>query len=895
MRGIVTIVFATALGACLEAPHKLNPQQFADVVETLPRDTLGDTELSDADVDPDTDDPDTVPDTDTHEPDTTEVTPEVTEVSETTEVTPEVTDVTETTDTEVTPEVTETTDTTETQDCTTEPVPPECLPTTRRLTLYEPEHADAIGPAQSLVRKDRPDGTSTWARAGEPLEIALSNGSLDDPDLDAHFTFDGNLQSAGAYTLTGPLTEFSQAQANFGMSLRIAPRFVAVVPASGTRSLTIMGWFRFDQAVTSTYDVIGIGHDGPPFAAELALGIANGQWSARIDGATFPFGALVTGWQHVAFTWDEASARAVLYLDGVVAAVATPALDLEGDAFFIGAAFPQGTHQLGPPPNADDVSVYRRALTPSEVRARVQSNQPLGAALIPAQPDYDDLRVYADATPVVREIIGRRPHGDSGAETQGVFGIWRLDAGDLAATAPRPGFAQVVDEITLVPEVGVFNDPDGAIRASTPGKAIIADRRTSTWGSALTIELWARVAATEVGSSCTGASDGATLLVAQDGDASLDEGFALRLCDGKVDFATSGGSVRSVQAIADDRWHHVMVSYSATEHRVVIDGLLSASTVTSSPPADLMRGITLLHRPPLPGEEELPVRMTNAALDEIVLHDSVKSEGYAFNRAWPVLPHVRVLVATAPESAGRFPLPMLELRSGNPAVSAPEINACASLVSSCTGYVAWWRFDGDLYDASTSALHLAIVGTPSWTTGLDGALAIVLDGPQQLTRQQVSTPSVAQWSLEAGVDPIANAAYTIIERPGPGQPPNIALLYALALTDSGRVRHAFNPSGPPSQAVVSDGTIAADGWTSIGGGNDGATSSAFVGTSATSITPAVSPLSGQQTGPIFVARGGRPEQPEAFIGALDAIRIMSRGLTPAERLKYPALAWQPQP
>ena len=120
--------------------------------------------------------------------------------------------------------------------------------------------------------------------------------------------------------------------------------------------------------------------------------------------------------------------------------------------------------------------------------------------------------------------------------------------------------------------------------------------------------------------------------------------------------------------------------------------------------------------------------MTNAALDEIVLHDSVKSEGYAYNRAWPVLPHVRVLVATQSEVAGRFPLPELELRSGNIAVRAPKLNACDSLISTCTDYVAWWRFDGDVYDASTAALHLALTGTPAWSAGLDGGFAITLDG-----------------------------------------------------------------------------------------------------------------------------------------------------------------------
>lgn len=105
----------------------------------------------------------------------------------------------------------------------------------------------------------------------------------------------------------------------------------------------------------------------------------------------------------------------------------------------------------------------------------------------------------------------------------------------------------------------------------------------------------------------------------------------------------------------------------------MIDGVLDGSAATPGAPADLQRGIILLHRPPPVGEGSPAVRLTNAAIDDLVLHDAVLPVGYATNRARPRLPHVRFLVESGPLQDETYPLAPYLLRAGNADVVAPEI------------------------------------------------------------------------------------------------------------------------------------------------------------------------------------------------------------------------------
>jgi len=908
------LVLATG---CLEPSEKLTEPQFNDIFHA---DTRVPAEVADGDVSETPDAPDEgdtadtsetpdVPDegdtADTSEEidtgDTGEVTAD-TEVAPDSEVTP---DAEVTPETEVGPEVVE--------DCAVEPISATgtCLPTKRELFVFEPEH----GPGDTalpfgLARAERSSGASGQARMGEPLEVALENGKLSDPTLLAYFAMENNRDNAvggSEYDLSlGPddVKVYGTSQAGLGMAAMVAPRFFGIITAPGPRAQTLMGWFNINAGgVAKTYDVIGYEADKAP-TSELALGIEGGQWTALLSGTKTTFGAVTAGWQHVALSWDPDTAVAVLYLDGAVGAVVRPALSLVTTTFFVGAKFPMDQHDLGQPPQADDVVVFGRALPPWEVRGYVQMRRPFGAKLIAeAQPDYDDLRVVRTGggppAMLLREIIGRRPHSDSGAEVEHVIGVWPL-SGDFTPSYVRDDFSGANTTMTISSEAGAFGDDGGAVRPAGPGPALIADKRPA-WGPELTIEMWLRVATSEGARTCTSASfdDGATLMVAQSDAANLADGFALRLCDGKVELRTSAGGVLGTSNIADDRWHHVMASYDDKAQRVVIDGVLEGSVATSGVPSDNMLPIMLFHRPP--GANQ-PV-LTNMAMDDLVLHDAVMPIGYATNRVWPTLPHVRFLVDTGPtEDVGEGmvnPLAPIELRAGNVDVVAPAINTCGSLVSSCTGYVAWWRFESALgttvLDISSNGLHLTAEGPLTWTRGLDGGLGLSFDGAtQSLSREHTGELGLAQWSIEVGVR-LAGAAtdQLIVERPGTGAPPGeVSLNYGLGFDQTGMAEHHFRGLGGVGQNVSSSAAVTAGSWTSIGGSYDREANalSVLVDTNVTSNTTNAAPTPELADAPLFVGRGGGQDV-RYFAGDLDALRIMSRPLLAAERQKYPALSW----
>ncbi len=789
-----------------------------------------------------------------------------------------------------------------------------CLPAVQAIHLFEPARAgEAMGAPLGWAREGRPGGASTWARKDEPVEIALVNGSLEDEALLAYFAFDGARENAAGtgYALSeGPpvADKYLTGQTGYGQALEVAPRYAGAAQAIGSKSFSVMGWFYVDQAVPSTaaYWLVGFTPELME-EPELALGVGDGRWVARVGGADVALSARAGGWQHLALTWDEEAGRAIVYVDGVVTAVETPvALQITSERFFVGALFPPEGQGFGPPPLGDEVVVMGRVLEPSEVRAVVQLRRPFGARLMPeAQVDFDDLRVALGGSAMVaREIIGRRPHGDSGAEVEDVLGVWPLDGGSLAPRWAASGFEEVSEGIVLEAEVGAFGDPGGAVRAVQPGPGSLAGGRPA-WGEALTIELWMKVDAAEAATACAGDDDGAIVLVAQDGDGGLEQGWVLRLCEGRVDFSTSVASARGATSIADDRWHHVMASYDGSAHRVVIDGVVDAQVASSGTPADEMRAVIVLHRPPPPGEGGEPPRVSAVVIDDLVLHRVARPVGYAFGRAWPRLPHVRFLASTAGGGgAGGHALGEYALRAGNAEVVAPAVNACGALVSRCTGYVASWRFDrvvrGVVPDLGQDGYHLGLgEGAWSWAAGIDGGLALGFDGvASELRIDPAGAFGLAAWNVEVGVRPAATTAeQTLIERPGTGTPPSdVSLNFALRLAAGGTVQHHIRPLGMSGQMAQSAGAVGVGQWAAIGGGyrEDPRTLSVSLEGASASVTPAGGPSPDTAGGPFFIGRGGRPDMPGFFGGELDVIRVMDRALGVDEALKYPPLSWRPE-
>ncbi|MFO0750961.1 MAG: LamG-like jellyroll fold domain-containing protein [Myxococcota bacterium] len=786
-----------------------------------------------------------------------------------------------------------------------------CLPTSVELSVFEPEHDGAgMGAPTALTRPQRGDGASSWARAAEPLEVALTNGSRADPTLLAYFTFDDTLANAvgAGYALVQgppPGAAYAASQPGMGKGLEIGGRFGGPITAPGSASFTLMGWFDIDPSAksTATFDLIGFepAQQQPP---ELALGVAAGAWKALVDGTSTAFGTVAGGWQHVALTWDQGLGMAVLYLDGRVATVLHPSLDVASARFFVGAGLaPNPGPGVGAWRYGDDIAVFSRALEPAEVRAHAESHRPFGSALVATtQPDFDDLRVVRDGSELVpREIIGRRPHGDSGAEQDGVLGVWPLDDGSLVPSWVADDLGASDGDVTPVAETGAFGDAGGAMRLAALGRIGLAFGRTRTWGDALSVELWVKVAVGEAAITCSNAYDGATLITTQDGAALTSDGWTLRLCSGHLELTTSVATVSGATDLADGAWHHVMAAYDGSMHELVVDGFVDASATTSGTPSDSMKPLVLLHHPPLEVGVGDPPHITDAALDDLVVHAIVRPVGYAYNRAWPRLPHVRFLVATDDASGGSFPLPTYALRAGNAAVAAPVVNDCGSLVSRCTGYVAWWRFDdptrgGLAIDSALDGRHLGAAGGLTWTAGADGGLAASLDGAtQSLSRDQGADFGLDNWNVEAAVRPASTTDDgTVVERPGPGVPPDVGLNYSLQVDAGGIVRHVFRtPPGGPTVAQAAQ-TLVVGAWAALGGGYAAASLGVSVGGVVTNTTATTVPPADKQGAPIFLGRGGKPDAGGKLHGDLDDVRIMDRKLTADELRKLPPLAWSPR-
>ncbi|MCA9514440.1 MAG: hypothetical protein KC635_05820, partial [Myxococcales bacterium] len=714
--------------------------------------------------------------------------------------------------------------------------------------------AGGIGPATSLDGSDR----STFARQGEPVEVPLWRGFAGDESVVAYFDMESvvTIPGRGSQTLVGVPDQSGATRVlgivqGSGLEPTVTPeagRFgsgYANHRPAGTRfealpgSITLAAWLRFSGAPADS-QTLGW--------AELALAVVDGSWEVRVDGVaafSFPVG---DGWHHVAIVYDDGAHEVTAYRDGLVAGSAPAALSIASGQFDFGES---GSTPPPLAPDLDELLIMSRALSAEEVRNLARAGVAAFGSVVPSgvslQIDYDDVMVER-ADPVTgprviaHEVVGRRPHSDSGAGLDGVLGYWRFTSGSLAATA------FVGSEKVSAAAVGVVGDPFGAATGAVTlasATAVLAGPDTThprAWSfvAPFTVELWVR---TTDDRGCGGVLGGPVIMQAVNGLGETGIGWSLRVCGGVLRFdqvdTTHAASVSGARGVADGAWHHVMAVATDERLQLVLDGVVDGTADVSGEAvfAGTTNGATLTYARLDDGQSS--ALMTDTAVDEVLFHSVARTPGYAWARVHPVTPTVRFFVDTV-DGAGSHVLPHYAIYLGNPTATATApADGCDQLLSPCNGWLAWWRFDevsagGTTPDSASSGVHLVLGDGELVAAGVDGP-ALALDGTQ--TTPLVATwdaPALdtATWHVEAAVRPTAGATHdAVVATRAVGSD----VVLQLALDTLGRASTAYTPVGRVNAVSASAAGVINGAWSAVGGGLDDAALTVYTATATGSV------------------------------------------------------------
>ena len=601
-----------------------------------------------------------------------------------------------------------------------------------------PRHRDVV-----LSDDAEPDhaGTSARRRTGELIEVPLVAGGYLDESVVAYWRLDGD----GTEWVSGAAPAHASGVAapdrNGAPGRALGLDGVAHVDTgfqpeiAATDSLSIFAWARIDGLSDPEDPGFVLGYDDNPPRSQLLLGCSFADHpmlqvrGEQNDGVTVAapgqgLRCLDGEWHHYGLVRDSGGDRLLLFFDGALVGSAEDTTDSRlnaaGESLFLGARSLFGAVADPIVGAVDEVVMLSRALSPLEVHHYYESGADWGTPLLPgAQPDFDDLLVTEDGTPVEFELVGARPLADRAADLDGhVIGYWPLDG----TVEDLTGRSQSVNH-GAVPTGGRCGDPAGAMILD--GEDAIDAGLELALGPLddVTVELWARRLE----------RDGQHTMV------SIDNDDAGRLVFGCNDHASwyqfmageSRGGVGVAPSVCSDAgWHHFALvrDTGAGRIRFYEDGLPVRNDVGVGAIFDA--GGLHLH---------LGARQFGDAyyepwmgeLDDVVVHDVARSADYLYKRAHP-LPRVRFLADTDADTDGldRFPYRAYRLAWGVPDVPAPP-SRVDDLLGPRNGILAWWRFEeglgaGKVVDWSVQRMHGTVHGGVQHAPGSVGA-AVELD------------------------------------------------------------------------------------------------------------------------------------------------------------------------
>ena len=662
----------------------------------------------------------------------------------------------------------------------------------RPIVLTEP--CAEMSPAfrDGLCDEDGPaydDGSSSWQRTDEPVEIPLVNGIIDSSVV-GYWPLDGGeaVDSSGN-TNDGALSEPGPVPADsvFG-DIAGAMEFggdgdVVIVshdPAIdfGDEDFTVSVWFKTDETfqnylISKNYgptsrfwgiSVYGVFPGGDPEITDGVAGVIHDGTSTTVV-QTPNIEVTDNQWHHVALVRNTRDVRLLIFLDGILAG-SVP--DASGSLANTADLWIGGLHNPGDyryfDGDIDDVLIFNRALTPTEIAAYYESRQPYGTSFVPdAQEDFDDIRVTeqeADVDPerITHEVVGVRPHSDT--DLDHIAAYWRLDGNVNEETGSHTSTNDGAEGT-----IGRFGDTDGAMYFDDSTYIDTGFAPAYGLSDAFTIEAWARIEP-EVGHG---------IIIGYENDSSY---LNISVGSGVVsaNLVDAGGTssflTSSSVAGEDGAWHHYAFvrDTSADKVRLYFDGVLLVSeddmSTTEVDPGSRAFFIGALDQFGSPNATVI------GDIDEVIIHDVARSADYIYNRANPGIPMVRFLGSTEaePNDDGHYDYQTYRLYWDNPdAQYIPPVvpdpddgEPCEGLLSPCNGYVGWWRFDEGsgnvVVDASTRGIHLTMGAgdaAPNRVASLD-RLALNFDG----TDDEVTGNLDYQWSSGdwISIEALANRA-----------------------------------------------------------------------------------------------------------------------------------------
>ena len=612
---------------------------------------------------------------------------------------------------------------------------------------------EPIGPRFRTVQLLQPGlaGSSEVPREAEPLEVPLRCGIVN-AEGEAYWKLDEGGADSGPRGNDASVPDGAQAPveangflADLGSpSLSFSHPGTPLVVAETTVSdfvgtgLSVAFWLWHEPVGGQAQDEwavarrgadnpgvrIGLGGDGPRRGQVIAtLSDGGGHCLAEplASGATFDDRA----WHHVVLT-QVGPRRLRLWVDGRLVHAITMDRDcnvsVSGGTATLGCdgpACPDG----GWSGRIDDVVVLSRGLSAREVGALRSCGAEFGAeATSPgwplslvqdgpaeAQPDFDDLRVtelreHCPELEVPFEVFGARPLADRLADLdEHVLAYWPLDGGPLELRSGQPDVLGGAPQ----PVTGRFGRADGALRFDDT-TFLQAVRPELDVAGPLTLEAWVRR---------TGGGPDMQVVAGywQEQEVwsyrlTLDEGVP------KCTFRKADGGwavLFAADPLPPGRWTHVACTWDGQEPLVYVDGLSRFGRLASGGPQvrPLPAGFWI-GRSCLGDTDHL-----HAELDEVVVHDVVRSPDWIHKRAHP-LPTARLLVSTVfSRVAGAYPYRTYRLYYGDAEATRSDWSSTEGLLSEARGYVGWWRFLGDggttLVDESANRNHGKLhEGTP---------------------------------------------------------------------------------------------------------------------------------------------------------------------------------------
>ncbi len=665
------------------------------------------------------------------------------------------------------------------------------------------DHSAEYGARRELALSENGED-STWRRTAEPVELPLVNGILDDSvvgywKLDNGEARDysgngwhGNLVNAPEST-EGTFTDQLGSLSFNGVNQYIQTD-IPVTTLRGITAFSVMAWLKIDD-MTKTAGILGNDDTGAAqfnfrvLYEKLGISFQMGTWQHSSLDSYIPD---ENEWFHVAVIVSLNTQQ--WYINGnLIESDHEPFENLAGNdqvplmSIGRGVVYNEEDYFDG---SIDEVLLFNRALSPDEIRAYYDSRAPYGTRNVPgAQDDFDDIRVTETSDQIdgathehliPHEILGPRPHSDTPCPVEydvtpvehiphiadredlcGVVGYWKLDGNGEDSSGCGNNLVNLGNPFYSRSRFGENNGSLTSSEASFGGLHSPSDTTQELELSKYTLEAWVFPNNTSFYIVNKGYSD----------VSNLNYGMYRETTTGRFgcQFQNSQGEniyCMSTSLLSNKKWSHVACILSEEGLSSYINGVLDNFCPTTETPITVSTDLAI-------GQDS----NKNYRIDDVLIHSVAKSPEYIYRRAHPNLPTVRFLANTEFASYhgslnGPFPWMSYALHWNRPdaAQSAPivtglyddnldEYPTCYGLLSECTGYAGWWRFDegnGNIaVDSSTNKNNGTLQGDdglPQWVAGRERT-ALEFDGIDDYVEvpENDSINTFTQLSIESAI------------------------------------------------------------------------------------------------------------------------------------------------